>query len=982
MVGDRGLPTLYPRTSELYSSKYFIPPLPNDYLIRPRLVVQMNDALMKRFILVKAPAGFGKTSIVIEWLTQLDERYQKAWFSLESKDNDLGRFIVSLMGAVSELIPVEANSVIESLDVRSDYQPILIEELLPPVCRALMTCQRPTVLVLDDYQFIVNESIHRCISFLLDNLPQNVTLLITSRCQPEFPMAKLRVKRQLFELNENALRLNREEIASFVQAAGVAHAAHVVKTESHLRLPSLELSSEELDGLEKRTEGWVTGVLLICENLQKNNLPSLRCINMAGSDGFVAEYIVEEVLNNQPQELQRLLADIAPFESFNAEFCDFIRGRCDSDLLIRQMQKQSLFLVPLDSNGHWYRLHHLFLDVLQNRYLDNKSLDNKALYNKNLGNYKIMYRKASQWFFNAGDLTTAVEFALRADDIKEAGKIVVDLSEQLLIDRDITKLLSWKSELPEAVILGSPRLIIIYSWALALGCLLDAAEELLQQIKFFGDSDKNYNKDNLKDNHKNSDLDDELIGRIYGLQAYIAAERGDAELAIDLAQRAYLRLPEFCLASRLMCMSTLAFGYLALGETAFAFEQFNNAVTVANYSADSSLRCFALIDLAKGQLSHEKLSAAELCLAELEQLIQSSGDGIAHATPYVTSNVVPYAAPYVVQGQTKILRGTLALMKNERLSATDQLQQGIKIASQCRDINVLYAYSKLVDLHVWSGQLEDALGCIQEAERLMHIWDIPQSYFLARLTNHKCQIWLEQGHCVLAATWLTKLDLFLQNQELQNMSRQNSVLQSRKGSPFDMDVDIGVRVNLTIAQLNITTQQFSAAIVVLDQILSRTLKTGAVGAQVQACLAKGIALYACQKRHEAFFSLREAFHLAKSHQLFLGFFLLHKPLQEVLNGMQRNKDYHSLYEDISAIFNVQNTPSVDANEQALDNVLSSREMKVIALIAQGLSNQAIAERLFISLHTVKSHARKINVKLAVNSRTQAIVRAQSLGLLG
>ncbi len=311
--------------------------------------------------------------------------------------------------------------------------------------------------MLDDYHLAQGAVLDRCLQFLLNHLPAGLVVLVTSRQRPDWHLARLRLSRQLLEFTEQDLRLTAEETAQLVSASGA------------------QLDDNALDNLVERSEGWVAGLrlwLLAHGDELAANVPDL---SVHGAEELIRDYLLEEVIDKQSPEVQVFLAQTARFERFSAELCDALRDAHDSAAILDHLQQHQVFLVPLDEQGQWFRYHHLFSDLLLARPLPGSGPSTAAL-----------HLRACRWFSAQGLFDEAVEQALRAGHPDVAASLVQSLSEeQLLAEQNVATLLRWKMDLPDSLLASTPRLIVLYSWALALACQLDAAEELAAQLSRF-----------------------------------------------------------------------------------------------------------------------------------------------------------------------------------------------------------------------------------------------------------------------------------------------------------------------------------------------------------------------------------------------------------------------------------------------------------------------------------------------------------------
>lgn len=791
------------------------------------------------------------------------------------------------------------------LKMRQRHQPFAFETWLDDLLDELAPCldpQRPLLLVLDDYHLAQGAVLDRCLQFLLNHLPEGLVLLVTSRQRPDWHLARLRLSRQLLELSEQDLRLTAEESGALMAASG------------------LELDEDALDALLERSEGWVAGLRLWL--LARGDPEEQVSPGVHGADELIRDYLLEEVIERQPPEVQAFLAQTARFERFCAELCDTVREAGDSAAILDHLQQHQVFLVPLDENGQWFRYHHLFSDLLLARPLPD--------FGPSAGS---LHLRACGWFSRHGLLDQAVEQALRAGQPDVAASLVQNLSEeQLLAEQNIATLLRWKMDLPDSLLASTPRLILLYGWALALACQLDAAEELAGQLaRFLPAPDESAQRD--------------LLAQWQALSGVIARGRGDIDKAEAHCREALQDLAGERYGTRLQCLSTLSNLAVTRGDFWQARNYNRDALEFAQRYGNPLFEALVHYDRARVLQARGEVARAE-------EEVRQGLERLQH---------LPAQRRYAVRGRLLLYRGYLRSLALQPDEARKWIKQGIEETRSCRDVSLVIGYCVLASLEGRLGNYAAAFARLGDVERLMHAWDIPPIYYLAAITLIKCELWLAQGQTELAGVWLQRL---------------GGTYGGQAATPPECSPLLPLHVELLQAGLERREGRPEEAARRLDRLARSTRENGAL---LPARLALGqlAALHLEQGRErEALATLQQAMEGAVGGALLpLHELLVQQPewLREQLQrfpacpGAQRMR---ALLPEPPA------EPAGGAGE-----VLSGRELAVLELIAQGLSNQEISERLFISLHTVKSHARHINDKLGVERRTQAVARAKHMGLL-
>ncbi|MFJ2360320.1 LuxR C-terminal-related transcriptional regulator [Pseudomonas fluorescens] len=889
--------------------RFFRPPLPDGYVLRPRLCERLSAGLGGRLLLVCAPAGFGKSSLAVEFCQSLPAHWQSLWLGLSPRDNDPGRFLERLLEGLQDYFPDLGSRALGLLKMRQRHQPFAFEEWLDGLLDELALQLQPTaplLLVLDDYHLAQGPVLDRCLQFFLNHLPDGLLVMVTSRQRPDWHLARLRLSRQLLELHEQDLRLTHDEALTLL--------------DRH----SSSLRGEALENLIQRSEGWVAGLrfwlLAASEAGSEAALP--QALN--GGEGLIRDYLLEEVIDCLPAEVQAFLYDTAPQERFCSELCDAVREAHDSAEILRFLLAHQVFLVPLDEHGHWYRYHHLFSDLLRSRPIARPLVPAATL-----------HLRACRWFNAQGLLDEAVEQALRAGHLDVAANLVQNLSEeQLLAEQNVGMLLRWKMDLPDSLLISTPRLIVLYSWALGLACQLDAAEELASHLSRFLPA-------------PSATAQKSMLAQWLALKGIIARGRGHREQTIEYCSEALESLPAKRYGQRLMCLSTLSNLAIADGDLWRARGLNRESLELAQRVGNPLFEALAHYDRARVLQSRgEILRALDEVHQGLDRLRGLSAQRL-----------------YAVRARLTLYEGFLLSMRLQPQQARARLLSGLAEARACRDISVLIGHCVIARLDGSAGEFAKAFAELAEAERLMHIWDVPPIYYLAMITLVKCELWLAQGRTDLAEAWLARLG--------------QTYTGERAAAPPEFHPQLPLHVELQQALLDVIKGQPMLAEGRLNVLLENGQKTGRQLLCVMALAQKVALLLGTGREPEARKALSQALEAAAGGVI-QPFDALIREYPDWLRS-QLHASPALAGQPLLAHFPLVATRPVV--ESAAAEQLSSRELAVLRLIAQGCSNQEISEQLFISLHTVKTHASHINSKLGVERRTQAVARAKELGVL-
>ena len=891
--------------------RFYRPPLPDGHVVRPRLCERLGAGLGGRLLLVSAPAGFGKSSLAVEFCQGLPAHWHSLWLGLSARDNDPGRFLERLLEGLQAFFPQLGGRALGLLKMRQRHQPFAFEEWLDGLLDELsahLSPRTPLLLVLDDYHLAQSPVLDRCLQFFLNHLPDGLLVLVTSRQRPDWHLARLRLSRQLLELNEQDLRLTHDEALTLLQRH------------------SSSLRGEALESLIQRSEGWVAGLrfwlLAASEAGNDGRLPQA----LHGGEGLIRDYLLEEVIDCLPAEVQAFLYDIAPQERFCSELCDAVRDAHDSQEILQYLAAHQVFLVPLDEHGHWYRFHHLFSDLLRSRPSAPAMVPAATL-----------HLRACRWFNAQGLIDEAVEQALRAGHLDVAANLVQNLSEeQLLAEQNVGMLLRWKMDLPDSLLISTPRLIVLYSWALGLACQLDAAEELAAHLSRFLPA-------------PSATAQKSMLAQWLALSGIVARGRGDRAATLRYCTEALESLPQKRYGQRLMCLSTLSNLAIADGDLWRARALNRDSLELAQRVGNPLFEALAHYDRARVlQARGEILRALEEVRQGLQRLQGLSPQRL-----------------YAVRARLVLYEGFLLTLRMQSQAGLARLQAGLTEARACRDISVLIGHCVIARVEGYNGEFARAFAELAEAERLMHIWDVPPVYYLAMITLVKCELWLAQGRTELAEAWLARLG--------------QTYTGERAAAPPEFHPQLPLHVELQQALLESIRGQPMQAEGRLDALLEHAQQTGRQMLSVMVLNQKVALLLAVEREPQARSALAQAFEAAIGGVL-QPFEWLLKEHPEWLREQLLQAPPSDLRQQLLESLPSAATPATESMTPV--ETLSSRERAVLQLIAQGCSNQEISEQLFISLHTVKTHASHINSKLGVERRTQAVARAMALGLLG
>ncbi|MFL7871945.1 MAG: tetratricopeptide repeat protein, partial [Anaerolineales bacterium] len=645
-------------SSTILQTKLIIPFVHPNLVPRLRLTEQIEMGVQSghRLTLVAAPAGFGKTTAVSTWAHQSQRCV--AWLSLDEGDNEATVFWAHLVASIRTILPDFAETIFSALRASP---PAPVDSILSPLVNELAGLNEPLALVLDDYHAIENQENHSSISFLLEHLPQDVYLVIATRADPPLSIARLRAQRSLTELRAEQLRFTGEEARALLN-----------------EIMGLDLTMDDIKLLETRTEGWGVGLLLAAQSMQGRDDKHEFISKFSGSQHYILEYLIEEVLNRQSEEARQFLLQTSILDRLCGPLCDAVIGKNNSEEAIQRLSKDNLFIIPLDQDHIWYRYHHLFADLLIN-FLHKEFVKEEIL---------ELHRRASQWYRQTGEYEKAVKYALSGQNFECAADLIEQIVDLVIARGQIKTLLGWIGAIPESVIKSRPRLLMHQGWIVFLSGRVVSASRILQEAKHALTSIPEGDDRKL------------LHGSLSAMLATITALTRDIPAAITEAQEALANLPKNELIFRARAMRALGVSYMFQGEMEQALETLTQAKNLALEGENKFLASEILSQIGTVRKHQSRLSLAFETYQQILSLYER-----------------PEVAPPACLGY--IGMAEIALEWHDFVSVEIYLQRGIEL---CQKGNIGYALQPayLIGglLKCAQGDKQAALETIQKGEGL------------------------------------------------------------------------------------------------------------------------------------------------------------------------------------------------------------------------------------------------------------------------
>ncbi|HNA88921.1 MAG TPA: LuxR C-terminal-related transcriptional regulator [Anaerolineales bacterium] len=883
----------------ILATKLFIPPLRTNIVPRPHLTERMKEGKFHKLTLISAPAGFGKTTLVSEWITGCG--LPVAWLSLDEGDNDHKRFLAYLIAALRTITKNIGERASDLLDAAPFPD---IESVLTSLLNEITATSDHFILVLDDYHLIESKQVDEAVSFLVEHLPPQIHLVIATREDPPLPLPRLRVRGQLTELRAADLRFTPTEAADFLN-----------------RVMGLNLSAENITALETRTEGWIAGLQLAALSMQGHQDTASFIKSFTGSHRFVLDYLIEEVFQQQPERVQAFLLHTSILERMCGSLCDAILrdSSVPAQETLEHLEHANLFIVPLDSERRWYRYHHLFGDLLRQRA------------GKNLSQAEIveLHIRASEWYEQNEVLLDAFHHALAAGDFDRAARLAETAWQGMERNFQTLAWLGWVKKLPDAVIGSRPWLCVHIGWAYSDVGELEPSETYLQKAE--------RSLTDMKDWEEFKSIPS-TIALIRSGNAQIEGNLPEtvryAELCLQLA-------PEDSLLIHAQAAITLGFTQWAVGDVEASLQAMLTWMDDMQKLGNQMYAIASAFVVADMQMTLGHLSEAENILQQMIQQAAIYGQDAINVTAHHHLGLAMLAHEY---------------------------GDDAAVASRLQLVAELGQRSTLIDwAHRWglaqarlkesAGEWDEALKFLDEAQRGYVKNPIPT---LQPIEARKARIYLKQGRPDMAQAWA----------------------QARSLSVRDEASYFGEYEHLTLARIHLAERSFEGVNPLLERLLALAESQKRTGSMMEILILQSLAHQTQGEQTQALTALERALTLTEPAGYIRIFVDEGEPMRLLLEEYLSNRE-SSYVERLLEIFSKpQNPKSQIVNRQSkIVDPLSERELEVLKLLRSELSGPEIAERLIVSLNTLRTHTKNIFNKLGVNNRRSAIRRAEELDLL-
>jgi LuxR family maltose regulon positive regulatory protein len=840
-----------------------------------------------------------------------------AWVSLDEGDNDPRIFWLNIIASIQNTYTDLGEL---SLSLLQSLQPLPVNSFITTLLNGISDAKVELTIILDDFHVIADTSIYNALSFLIEHMPPELHLIIATRADPPISLARLRGLGQLDEFRADDLRFTRDEINEYFNGK-----------------IGLNLHPEAIVALESHTEGWIVGVQLTALSLQGRSDIDEFIRTFTGSHRYILEYLTEEILQRQPEMVRRFLLQTCILKYFCASLCDCVTGNDNSDTMLELIRRGNLFIIPLDDEGYWYRYHNLFEDLLVN-YLK-KEMSTKEIH--------VLHSRASEWYEKNGLIIQAVNHAIIIQDFERAAALIEGAVTTSMLDGRTTILLKWLQEIPRELISKRPRLSFFQAYAIFLHGDINLAEQMLHTSRQI------LEKSPLSSENKI------LLGELAALLSPIASMQYDSTTTIKEARMALKYLPESDMISRARVTMALGLAYGFDGKTTESIKEYKKANDLALAAGNHFLAASILGALALALVYQGRLHQAANYYRQIIDL--DPGQEI--------SRFPPASIGYIGLAE-------ICLEWNKLEAAEENLTKGLQL---CQSGDIGYY---LFTGYCIQARLKFALGDVEGSRNLLvRVEELFNSEHPSHLAFHigwyQVRLWSLLDDLDKAEYWA---------QTIPDMIKER--MPGGKLPPALDEIQQILRAKIFLEQ-----GKNKQVLEIFDAVCTKAETAGRIARVVEISLLKALALNFQGKTTEAFILLERSLSLTRSGGYIRLFLDEGAPMQELLsayfqdiNNPARIRQYAKT---IIEAFDKEKRTAVTELSYPLSKfetnvsfeLLTRRELEILILIADGLSNQDIATKLCLATGTIKKHINNIYGKMQVSKRTQAVARARDLGLL-
>jgi len=892
-------------------TKLHIPPAGNNTVHRSELYEKLNIGLSRKLILISAPAGFGKTTVVSDWIDQ--NKIPSAWFSLNDGDNDPADFLSYIILGIQSIHSAFGQGAIKLLN--SPNTPSF-ESVTSLLINEILNINQNFLLVLDDFHLIKSNEVLKLVTYLLEHIPGNIHIVILTRSDPALSVSRLRSQHQLVELRSSDLSFSANDISVLFN-----------------KKLKLGLSLDDVYALEEKTEGWIAGLQLTALSMQGREDISGFIKDLKGDSRYIMDYLLEEVLKIQTDDIKEFLLQTSILAQMSAPLCNAVLNRNDSQLILETLEKNNMFVIPLDEERVWYRYHHLFAKLL-----------NQRLQQKDKESINDLHNKAGEWFKNNAMPLLAIEHAINTENFEKSLLFLGEIVETMWKNGQHAAIMKYGDLLPDELIKKNADFCLYYAWILIIAGQIQKAEPFLvsaEKITMQIINDKNSSIEDVRYNKK-------MLGKISVAFAYMNSLLARSEKIFDYSKTAMENLSEDD-------PLWFSWGWYSIGIAHSVRENFKGSIDAYEKA----------LEYGKKSGNIYLISTIAINLVYIESRMGLYNSAYKKCSDLLT--FMKESSYLQIAKSESTFAGLYSCMAGIEYMRTDfdDALENIKTAyNLCK--NESNNSFKVVVLTVYSSTLfgrgdpAGALKMLTDAEDIIKqnkIAPVVVSMFIAL-----------KGILLIELNQLDKANNFFKEYGLR-LDKEISYLDENGYCPY--------------ALLLIIEMKFGEAEILLSKLLKLAQAANRIERIIEIKVIYAILNKASGDKEKALVNLIEALEYSSNDNILMAF----------IDNLDRIRDL------LDEIFKIQAITKTKIPKKLIDKLklaiekkekhkkinveadLSARELDALKLIAENLTNQEIADKLFISLNTVKTHAKNIFLKLEVDSRIQAVTKAKELGII-
>jgi ATP/maltotriose-dependent transcriptional regulator MalT len=892
-------------------TKLHIPPPGNNIVHRPELYEKLNIGLSRKLILISAPAGFGKTTVMSDWIDQ--NKIPAAWFSLDKGDNDPVDFLSYLISGIQSLHSAFGESALKLFN--SPNRPS-VESIASLLINEILNINQNFLMVLDDFHLIRNIEVLELVTYLLEHIPGNIHIVILTRSDPALSVSRLRSQNQLVELRSTDLSFSANDISVLFN-----------------KKLKLSLSVDDAYSLETKTEGWIAGLQLTALSMQGRDDISGFIQGLKGDNRYIMDYLMEEVLKIQTDDIKEFLLQTSILEQMSAPLCNAVLNRNDSQLILETLEKNNMFVIPLDEERTWYRYHHLFADLLKQR-----------LHQGEKSAITELHTKASEWFNAHSIPLLAIEHAIVNEDFEKSILFLGEIVATMWENGQHAAILKYGDLLPDEIIKKNIEFSLYYAWILIIAGQIQKAEPFLVSAENIAKNiinDKSSSKEDIQKSKK-------LLGKISVAFAYMNSLLVRSEEIFGYSKTAMENLSQDD-------PLWYSWGLYAIGLAEMFRENFKECILAFRSALEFAKKAgnIYLISTIGSRLSAIEARMGLYSLSyknctDLIRFIKESGYS------QIAKSESTFAGLYAYMAGVEVMRTDF-----------DDALESIKIASNlCKNesdntfrVNMLVIYSLTL---YGKGDLDGANKMLDEADAILKSYIIFPSSMAMYIAM--------KGFMLIKQNELAKANLFFQENGLE-FNKDISYNNEFGYCPYALFLIIG--------------RKFEEAEILISKLLKMAEAANRTERVIETKVIYAILNKATGNKEKAIVNLIEALEAASGENILMSFILYHSWMSDLLNEVYKVQATTKTY--IPKKLTDKLKLVIEKREEYLKiksvSMLSDRELDTLKLIAENLTNQEIADKLFISLNTVKTHLKNVFLKLDVDNRTKAVDKAKRLSLI-